>query len=97
MTTNGPTTDWDTPAVVKNGMTDQHVIVQRVGDRPVSVSVPPGETARSWAEILHGFDGYTVQGFGYGPDDRHPRDCEGCGYGDEPGHSYRPDPLKGDV
>lgn len=85
-----PTMDWDEPSAIVNGCATHSVIVQRAGESPFPVSVPPGNTAREWAEILHGFDGYSVLGFGYGPDDEHPRDCLMCANGEAGRHNYEP-------
>lgn len=82
--------DWDTPAKVTNGVTDTSILVQRAGEHPFPVGVPAGMTAREQAEILHGFDGYSVQGFGYGPHVEHPRDCRFCAAGETMRHNYEP-------
>jgi hypothetical protein len=81
------TFDWDRPAVLRNKVTDTQLPVYEHG-KPRTIGVPPGDTARSFAGVIHGFDGVTVVGFGYGPDDEHPDDCQYCVSGTPEWHNY---------
>lgn len=89
-THSGPV-DWDRPANAVKGFTDQHLLVYYPTGELIPVGVPGGTTPREFAEILHGFDGHTVKGFGYEPDDEHPANCRLCKAAEPMVHNYEPE------
>lgn len=80
--------DWDRTVVMTFGKPDVQLTIRRVGEAARTVNVPGGMTPREFAETIHGFDGYTVTGFGYGLDDEHPSDCAFCASGEAGRHNY---------
>lgn len=79
------TVDWDKAANNGSLLT---LRLRRAGERAREVFVPTGMTPREFAETIHGFDGYIVEGFGFGLDDEHPTDCAFCMHGEAGRHNY---------